>query len=80
MRAAKAVADRSWPAPRPSVVHVTTIDMSLRYLLLNQLGSIASDGYEAVGISAPGPDVARKSGSSLICSKKYFCSSSSLFA
>jgi glycosyltransferase involved in cell wall biosynthesis len=39
------------------VAHVTTIDMSLRYLLLNQLRAIAAEGYEVVGISAAGPDV-----------------------
>jgi lipopolysaccharide/colanic/teichoic acid biosynthesis glycosyltransferase/glycosyltransferase involved in cell wall biosynthesis len=32
--------------------------MSLRYLLLNQLRSIQQAGYEVVGISTPGPDVA----------------------
>ncbi|HEU5099337.1 MAG TPA: glycosyltransferase family 4 protein [Roseiflexaceae bacterium] len=42
---------------RPIVAHITTIDLSLRYLLLNQLQSIRSAGYEVVGISAPGPDV-----------------------
>lgn len=39
------------------VAHITTIDMSLRYLLLNQLISIQQDGYEVVGISTPGPNV-----------------------
>ncbi len=39
------------------VAHVTTIDLSLRYLLLNQLRSLQSAGYEVVGISAPGPEV-----------------------
>jgi glycosyltransferase involved in cell wall biosynthesis len=39
------------------VAHITTVDMSLRYLLLNQLGSIRQDGYEVVGISSPGPEV-----------------------
>ena len=39
------------------VAHVTTIDMGLRYLLLNQLRSIQQAGYQVVGISAPGPDV-----------------------
>lgn len=39
------------------VAHVTTIDQSLRYLLLNQLRSIADAGYQVTGISAPGPDV-----------------------
>lgn len=39
------------------LAHVTTVDLSLRYLLLNQLRSIASVGYEVIGISSPGPDV-----------------------
>jgi glycosyltransferase involved in cell wall biosynthesis len=43
---------------RIPVAHVTTIDMSLRYLLLNQLGSLAQEGYEVSGISTAGPDVA----------------------
>ena len=36
------------------VAHVTTIDLSLRYLLLNQLRSIEEAGYEVTGISSPG--------------------------
>jgi glycosyltransferase involved in cell wall biosynthesis len=32
--------------------------MSLRYLLLNQLLNLRAGGYEVVGISAPGPEVA----------------------
>ncbi len=43
---------------RPKVAHITTIAMSLRYLLLNQLGSIGQAGYTVSGISTPGPDVA----------------------
>lgn len=39
------------------VAHITTIDMSLRYLLLNQLRSIQQAGYKVVGISSDGPDV-----------------------
>lgn len=39
------------------VAHVTTIDMSLRHLLLDQLLSLSVDGYQVVGVSAPGPDV-----------------------
>ncbi|MDH7486881.1 MAG: glycosyltransferase family 4 protein [Anaerolineae bacterium] len=39
------------------VAHITTVDMSLRYLLLNQLRSIQQAGYEVVGISSPGLDV-----------------------
>ncbi|NJN81993.1 MAG: glycosyltransferase family 4 protein [Caldilineaceae bacterium] len=42
---------------RPSVVHITTIDLSLRLLLLNQLRSIQAGGYEVSCISAPGPNV-----------------------
>jgi glycosyltransferase involved in cell wall biosynthesis len=42
---------------QPSVAHITTIDRSLRYLLLSQLQSIRRDGYEVVGISSPGSDV-----------------------
>ncbi|HYE74631.1 MAG TPA: glycosyltransferase, partial [Blastocatellia bacterium] len=37
------------------IAHITTIDLSLRYLLLNQMKSIQDAGYEVVGISAPGP-------------------------
>lgn len=42
---------------RPRVAHVTTVDLSLRYLLLNQLERIRAEGYDVVGISADGPDV-----------------------
>jgi glycosyltransferase involved in cell wall biosynthesis len=41
-----------------SVAHVTTVDMSLRYLLFNQLRSLRQYGYEVKGISSPGPAVA----------------------
>jgi len=40
------------------VAHVTTVDLSLRYLLLNQLERIRDEGYDVVGISADGPNVA----------------------
>jgi glycosyltransferase involved in cell wall biosynthesis len=40
------------------VAHITTVDLSLRYLLLNQLRAIRQAGYDVTGISAPGPDVA----------------------
>lgn len=44
--------------PNPlKVAHVTTVPMSLRYLLLNQLRSIQAAGYEVTGISSPGADV-----------------------
>jgi len=39
------------------VCHVTTVDMSLKLLLLNQLQSIRDDGFDVTGISSPGPDV-----------------------
>ncbi|MFN7918089.1 MAG: glycosyltransferase family 4 protein [Vicinamibacterales bacterium] len=39
------------------VAHITTIDLSLRYLLLNQLRYLQAQGYDVTGISAPGPDV-----------------------
>jgi glycosyltransferase involved in cell wall biosynthesis len=39
------------------VAHITTVDMSLRLLLFNQLQSLKAAGYEVTGISASGPDV-----------------------
>jgi glycosyltransferase involved in cell wall biosynthesis len=42
---------------QPSIAHITTVDKSLRYLLLAQLQSIRRDGYEVVGISTPGSNV-----------------------
>jgi glycosyltransferase involved in cell wall biosynthesis len=50
-------------APRPAgdrvVVHVTTTDMSLDWLLAPQLVAFADAGYEVVGMSAAGPHVER---------------------
>ncbi len=43
---------------RPVVVHVTTTDMSLDWLLAPQLVAFAEAGYEVIGMSAPGPHVA----------------------
>ncbi|MEO8692711.1 MAG: sugar transferase [Acidimicrobiales bacterium] len=40
------------------VAHLTTVDVSLRYLLLPQLTAVIDRGGEAIGISAPGPHVA----------------------
>jgi glycosyltransferase involved in cell wall biosynthesis len=37
---------------------ITTVDMSLRYLLLDQMVSLQEVGYEVVAISAPGPEAA----------------------
>lgn len=39
------------------VAHLTTVDLSLRYLLLAQLDASIARGDEVIGISAPGPDV-----------------------
>ncbi|MEW6282487.1 MAG: glycosyltransferase family 4 protein [Candidatus Eremiobacterota bacterium] len=43
--------------PRIRVAHLATVDMGLRYLLLNQMRYLAACGYEVTGISAHGPDV-----------------------
>jgi glycosyltransferase involved in cell wall biosynthesis len=44
---------------RPArVAHLTTVDLSLRYLLLAQLRAVRDAGGIAIGISAPGPHVA----------------------
>lgn len=40
------------------VAHLTTVDSTLRFLLLAQLKAVIAQGGEAVGISAPGPFVA----------------------
>ncbi|MEX2624522.1 MAG: GNAT family N-acetyltransferase [Acidimicrobiia bacterium] len=40
------------------IAHLTTVDLSLRYLVFPQLLAIRDIGAEAIGISAPGPDVA----------------------
>jgi glycosyltransferase involved in cell wall biosynthesis/predicted GNAT family N-acyltransferase len=40
---------------RPRIAHVTTVDVSLRFLLLGQLRRLRDEGFEVVGISAPGP-------------------------
>ena len=40
------------------VAHLTTVDLSLRHLLLAQLVASAARGDDVVGVSAPGPDVA----------------------
>jgi len=37
------------------VAHLTTVDLSLRYLVFAQLESIREMGGESIGISAPGP-------------------------
>ena len=42
---------------RPRLVHLTTTDMSLAWLLRPQLEAFAAAGYEVIGMSAPGPYV-----------------------
>lgn len=42
----------------PRVAHVTTIDTTLRVLLLGQLRRLVAEGYDVTAISAPGPDAA----------------------
>ncbi|HJU51259.1 MAG TPA: GNAT family N-acetyltransferase [Acidimicrobiia bacterium] len=37
------------------VAHLTTVDLSLRFLVLPQLQSISALGHQSIGISAPGP-------------------------
>jgi glycosyltransferase involved in cell wall biosynthesis len=40
------------------VAHITTVAVSLRALLLNQMVSLREEGYSVTGISHPGPDAA----------------------
>ena len=42
---------------RPKVVHLTTVDMSVRHLLLNQLLALRDAGFEVGAVSADGPDL-----------------------
>jgi len=44
--------------PGLTVAHLTTVDVSLRFLLLPQLRAVRDTGGTALGISAPGPWVA----------------------
>jgi glycosyltransferase involved in cell wall biosynthesis len=44
--------------PAVKVAHLTTVDMSLRFLVLAQLRAARDRGWEAIGISADGPWVA----------------------
>jgi len=53
------MARRSRDATRPvTIAHLTTVDMSLRFLVLAQLRAVRDRGGRAIGISAPGPWVA----------------------
>lgn len=47
------------------VAHVTTVDLSLRYLLLNQLRYLQEQGYEVVGVSSAGQDAAYVEGAGI---------------
>ncbi len=40
---------------RPKLIHVTTVEMSLRVLLSYQLRRFSEAGFEVVAVSAPGP-------------------------
>ncbi len=42
---------------RPRLVHLTTTDISLELLLGPQLSAFVEQGYEVIGVSAPGPFV-----------------------
>jgi glycosyltransferase involved in cell wall biosynthesis len=48
---------RSEGRRRPLLVHLTTVDLSLAYLLLPQLIAFRDAGYDVVGVSAAGPHV-----------------------
>lgn len=47
-----------WRPGAVRVAHVCTIDLSLRYLLGNQLQHLQRVGFDVIGISSPGPHVA----------------------
>jgi glycosyltransferase involved in cell wall biosynthesis len=40
------------------IAHLTTVDLSLRFLVLAQLVALRDEGHEVIGISSPGPWVA----------------------
>lgn len=40
------------------IAHLTTVDLSLRFLVLAQLEALRDEGHEVIGISSPGPWVA----------------------
>ena len=44
-------------ARRPTLIHLTTTDISLALLLQPQLKAFADAGYDVIGMSAPGPYV-----------------------
>jgi glycosyltransferase involved in cell wall biosynthesis len=47
----------------PTVAHITTADITLRYLLINQLRALRREGYAVAGVSSPGattPDLTQE--------------------
>jgi glycosyltransferase involved in cell wall biosynthesis len=50
---------------RPKLVHVTTVDLSLDALLAYQLTRYREEGFDVVGMSAPGPYVEALRGSGI---------------
>jgi hypothetical protein len=44
-------------SPRPRLIHITTTDMSLDWLLGPQLEAFAAAGFDVIGASAAGPHV-----------------------
>jgi glycosyltransferase involved in cell wall biosynthesis/ribosomal protein S18 acetylase RimI-like enzyme len=40
---------------RRRVAHITTVDVTLRFLLIEQLERLQSEGYEVTAVSSPGP-------------------------
>jgi hypothetical protein len=50
---------RRAPAGAVKVAHVATVDLSLRFLLLEQLESLRESGYQVTGISS-GPALCRR--------------------
>lgn len=40
---------------RPRVAHLTTVDLTLRFLLIGQLRHLRDEGFDVTAISAPGP-------------------------
>jgi glycosyltransferase involved in cell wall biosynthesis len=55
MSAVRRRRQRVLPGRPVRVAHLTTTDVTLRYLLLGQLQHLRDDGYDVTGISAPGP-------------------------
>jgi glycosyltransferase involved in cell wall biosynthesis len=49
-----APADRT-AAPRARVIHVASVDVSIRFLLLNQLRYLQAEGYATSAVCSPGP-------------------------